>query len=56
MSRKEQMGEIRERLIKHAMKSLGEYGACEVCGKESEVERLEAVHWTSVCHTHARKE
>jgi RNA polymerase-binding transcription factor DksA len=35
---------------------LGEYGACEVCGKESEVERLEAIPWTSVCSTHARTE
>jgi DnaK suppressor protein len=35
---------------------LGEYGACEVCGKGIEVERLEAIPWTSVCSKHARTE
>ena len=35
---------------------LGEFGACEVCGKEIEVERLEAIPWTSVCSKHARTE
>jgi DnaK suppressor protein len=35
---------------------LGEYGSCEVCGKEIEVERLEAIPWTSVCSQHARTE
>ena len=35
---------------------LGEFGACEVCGKEIEVERLEAIPWTSVCSRHARTE
>ena len=35
---------------------LGEYGACTVCGKEIEVERLEAIPWTSVCSKHARTE
>ncbi len=35
---------------------LGEYGACEVCGNGIEVERLEAIPWTSVCSTHARTE
>ena len=35
---------------------LGEYGSCEVCGKEIEVERLEAIPWTSVCSKHARTE
>jgi RNA polymerase-binding transcription factor DksA len=33
---------------------LGEYGSCEVCGKAIEVERLEAIPWTSVCSRHAR--
>jgi DnaK suppressor protein len=32
---------------------LGEFGSCEVCGKEIEVERLEAIPWTSVCSKHA---
>jgi DnaK suppressor protein len=35
---------------------LGEYGSCEVCGKEIEMERLEAIPWTSVCGRHARTE
>jgi DnaK suppressor protein len=35
---------------------LGEYGSCEVCGKGIEVERLEAIPWTSVCSRHARTE
>jgi RNA polymerase-binding transcription factor DksA len=35
---------------------LGEFGACEVCGKEIEVERLEAIPWTTVCSKHARTE
>ena len=35
---------------------LGEYGACEVCGKEIEVERLEAIPYTTVCSKHARTE
>jgi len=35
---------------------LGEYGSCEVCGKEIEMERLEAIPWTSVCSRHARTE
>jgi len=37
-----------------ARMELGEYGSCEVCGKEIEVERLEAIPWTSVCSRHAR--
>jgi RNA polymerase-binding transcription factor DksA len=36
--------------------ALGEYGSCEVCGKGIEVERLEAIPWTSVCSKHARTE
>ena len=35
---------------------LGEYGCCEVCGKGIEVERLEAIPWTSVCSKHTRTE
>lgn len=34
----------------------GEYGSCEVCGKEIEVERLEIIPWTSVCSKHAGTE
>jgi DnaK suppressor protein len=34
---------------------LGEYGICEVCGKEIELERLEAIPWTSVCSKHMRE-
>jgi RNA polymerase-binding transcription factor DksA len=96
MSKSEQMGKIRERLIKkrdevfeahrlsdearlilseHDIESeetaqkdiqavnralarieLGEYGSCEVCEKAIEVERLEAIPWTSVCSRHARTE
>ncbi len=37
-----------------ARMELGEYGSCEVCGKEIEMERLEAIPWTSVCSKHAR--
>jgi DnaK suppressor protein len=39
-----------------ARMELGEYGSCEVCGEAIEVERLEAIPWTSVCSTHARTE
>ena len=39
-----------------ARMGFGEYGSCEVCGKEIEVERLEAIPWTSVCSKHARTE
>jgi DnaK suppressor protein len=39
-----------------ARMELGEYGSCEVCGKEIEVERLEAIPWTSFCSKHARTE
>jgi DnaK suppressor protein len=39
-----------------ARMELGEYGSCEVCGKGIEMERLEAIPWTSVCSTHARTE
>ena len=33
----------------------GEYGTCEVCGKEIPVERLEAVPWTTLCIDDARR-
>jgi RNA polymerase-binding transcription factor DksA len=39
-----------------ARMELGEYGSCEVCGKGIEMERLEAIPWTSVCSKHARTE
>jgi len=39
-----------------ARMELGEYGSCEVCGKRIEVERLEAIPWTSVCSKHSRTE
>lgn len=39
-----------------ARMELGEFGSCEVCGREIEVERLEAIPWTSVCSNHARTE
>ena len=34
----------------------GEYGRCEICGKEIPVERLEAVPWTTLCIDDARKQ
>ena len=39
-----------------ARMELGEFGSCEVCGKEIEVERLEAIPWTCVCSKHTRTE
>ncbi|ACN98375.1 TraR/DksA family transcriptional regulator [Sulfurihydrogenibium azorense] len=33
----------------------GTYGICEVCGKEIEEERLEAVPWTTLCIQHAKE-
>ena len=39
-----------------AKMELGEYGSCEVCGNGIEIERLEAIPWTSVCSKHARTE
>ncbi len=33
----------------------GEYGRCEVCGKEIPSERLEAVPWTTLCIDDARR-
>jgi RNA polymerase-binding protein DksA len=34
----------------------GTFGICEVCGKEIEEERLEAVPWTTLCIQHAREQ
>ncbi|HEV08891.1 MAG TPA: TraR/DksA family transcriptional regulator [Sulfurihydrogenibium azorense] len=33
----------------------GTYGVCEVCGKEIEEERLQAVPWTTLCIQHAKE-
>jgi RNA polymerase-binding protein DksA len=33
----------------------GTYGICEVCGKEIEEERLQAVPWTTLCIQHAKE-
>ncbi|WP_297889929.1 TraR/DksA family transcriptional regulator [Sulfurihydrogenibium sp.] len=33
----------------------GTYGICEVCGKEIEEERLQAVPWTNLCIQHAKE-
>ena len=33
----------------------GEYGRCEICGKEIPLERLEAVPWTTLCIEDARR-
>jgi RNA polymerase-binding protein DksA len=33
----------------------GEYGRCEICGKEIPVERLQAVPWTTRCIDDARR-
>ncbi|MEZ0323007.1 MAG: TraR/DksA C4-type zinc finger protein [Hydrogenothermaceae bacterium] len=33
----------------------GTYGLCEVCGKEIEEERLEAIPWTTLCIEHAQE-
>jgi RNA polymerase-binding protein DksA len=34
----------------------GTYGTCEVCGKQIEEERLEAIPWTRLCIDDARKQ
>ena len=38
-----------------SMLESGEYGRCEICGKEIPVERLEAVPWTTLCNDDARR-
>jgi DnaK suppressor protein len=45
------------RLVDKALARLdsGEYGRCEVCGKEIPTERLEAVPWTTLCIDDARR-
>jgi len=39
-----------------ARMELGEYGRWEVGGEEIEIERLEAIPWTTVCNKHKRTE
>ena len=39
-----------------ARRELGEYGRCEVGGEDIEIERLEAIPWTTVCNKHKRTE
>ena len=39
-----------------ARMELGEYGRCEVGGEDIEIERLEAIPWTTVCNKHKRTE
>jgi RNA polymerase-binding protein DksA len=34
----------------------GTYGTCDVCGKQIEEERLEAIPWTRLCLDDARKQ
>jgi DnaK suppressor protein len=45
------------RLVEKALERLdsGEYGRCEVCGKDIPAERLEAVPWTTLCIDDARR-
>jgi DnaK suppressor protein len=51
--------DARERLrqVGHALERIesGEYGRCEVCGKEIPQERLEAVPWATLCIEDARR-
>ena len=51
--------DARERLrqVGHALERIesGEYGRCEVCGKEIPQERLEAVPWATLCIDDARR-
>jgi DnaK suppressor protein len=44
--------------IDDALERIGNksYGICEVCGKEIEEERLEAVPWTTLCIQHAKEQ
>ena len=48
-------GQLRQ--IEKALERIesGEYGRCEICGKEIPVERLEAVPWTTLCIDDARR-
>lgn len=45
------------REIDKALESMkeGSYGYCEVCGKEIEEDRLEAIPWTTLCKEHAEE-
>jgi DnaK suppressor protein len=58
MATLDEQGEKEIQAIRSAMAriELGEYGSCEVCGKAIEMDRLEAIPWTSVCSKHARTE
>jgi len=47
-------GQLRQVEAALARIDAGEYGKCEVDGKEIPPERLEAVPWTTVCVEHAR--
>ena len=48
-------GQLREVEKALARIESGEYGRCEICGKEIPVERLEAVPWTTLCIDDARR-
>ena len=50
---REQLREVEAAL---ARIEAGEYGTCEVCGKEIPDERLEAVPWTTLCIDDARRQ
>jgi DnaK suppressor protein len=47
-------GQLRQVEAALARIESGEYGKCEVDGKDIPLERLEAVPWTTVCVEHAR--
>jgi RNA polymerase-binding protein DksA len=49
---REQLHQVEKALARIAS---GEYGRCEICGKEIPVERLEAVPWTTLCIDDARR-
>ncbi|PYE39628.1 TraR/DksA family transcriptional regulator [Psychrobacter fozii] len=55
--RKNLMGEARQSLIyvDNALSRIenGTYGECEVCGKQIEVQRLEALPYATLCMEHA---
>ena len=55
--RKNLMGEARQSLIyvDNALSRIenGKYGECEVCGKQIEVQRLEALPYATLCMEHA---
>lgn len=49
---REQLRQVESALARIAS---GEYGPCEVCGKDIPAERLEAVPWTTLCIDDARR-